>query len=103
MGVGVVAATAYAWALSVAFAYVTNRIWVFESKVRSFAGVCKEIAGFVGCRAASGAMDIFLMWFFVEVMGFSDMIIKILSNILVIIFNYVASKFWIFKKSEEKK
>ena len=39
-----------------------------------------------------------LMWLLVEMMGFSDMIIKILSNILVIIFNYVASKFWIFKK-----
>ena len=97
-GVGVMASTACAWALSVAFAYVTNRIWVFESKVRSFTGVCREIASFVGCRVASGAMDIFLMWLLVEMMGFSDMIIKILSNILVIVFNYVASKFWIFKK-----
>ena len=93
-----IVSTACAWALSVAFAYVTNRIWVFESKVRSFTGVCREIASFVGCRVASGAMDIFLMWLLVEMMGFSDMIIKILSNILVIIFNYVASKFWIFKK-----
>ena len=95
----VVSSTICAWALSVIFAYITNRIWVFESSVNTLNGICKEIVEFVGCRMISGARDVFVMWFFVDVVGCPDIIIKIISNVFVVLFNYVASKFFIFKKN----
>ncbi|WP_346663398.1 GtrA family protein [uncultured Merdimonas sp.] len=98
VSMAVVPATVLAWILSVIFAYVTNRIYVFESKTRGIRAIGREVAGFVSCRLFSGALDVGLMWLLVDMAGFPDLVIKILSNILVIIINYVASKFWIFKK-----
>lgn len=99
LAMAVVFATAMAWLLSVLFAYVTNRKFVFESTAYGTKAVMIELTGFFGCRLFSGALDIFLMWLLVDVAGFPDLIIKILSNIIVIILNYAASKFWIFKKN----
>ena len=94
----VVFATALAWLLSVIFAYVTNRKYVFESTAYGGKADLIELVSFLGCRIFSGVLDIFLMWLLVDMAGFPDLVIKILSNIIVIVLNYVASKFWIFKK-----
>lgn len=93
-----VAATIAAWVLSVIFAYITNRLWVFESSRHNFKGIIQEFSSFLICRLFSGIFDVLLMWILVDRLGFHDMIIKIGCNIFVIIFNYVVSKFWIFKK-----
>lgn len=92
-----VASNVLAWILSVLFAYITNRIWVFESKEKTFGGVMSEMLKFVGCRVATGLMDTAIMYIFVDLLSFNDMVVKVLSNILVIILNYVASKLFIFK------
>lgn len=89
--------TIIAWLLSVVFAYVTNKIWVFESKSIDLKSVFKEVISFFGCRLATGIMDLIIMIIFVNYLSFNDMIIKIISNILVIVLNYVASKLVIFK------
>ena len=93
----VVWATALAWGLSVIFAYITNRKYVFESTSYKIKEVILEMSSFFGCRIFSGFLDIFLMWILVHVVGLPDMFIKIISNIIVIVLNYIASKFWIFK------
>ena len=94
----VVPSTVIAWILSVAFAYVTNRIYVFESKADRLDDIIKEICSFVGCRLLTGGMDLLIMFVCVDIMHWNDMIIKVLSNILVIILNYLASKILIFRK-----
>ena len=91
-------ANALAWVLSVLFAYATNRKWVFESAERSLAGIARELFSFFACRALSGLMDIAIMYLFVDVLHASDMLIKVLSNVLVIIVNYIASKALVFRK-----
>lgn len=98
----VVIATVLAWVVSVAFAYFTNRIYVFGSKVKDFKGLLKEIIGFVGCRFFSGILDLLMMWFFVDVLGLRDIIIKVTANIVVIIINFLTSKLWIFKNKDFK-
>lgn len=98
LNLSVGAATALAWILSVLFAYVTNRRWVFESTARGVSAVIKEMIGFFGARLATGLMDIGLMALFVDRLGFNDLIMKIASNVLVILLNYVFSKLFIFKK-----
>ena len=90
--------TIISWILSVTFAYVTNKIWVFESNVDNKHDLLKEIVSFYGCRLSTGILDLIIMIVFVDILMFNDLIIKILSNILVIVLNYVANKLYIFKK-----
>lgn len=87
-----------AWILAVAFAYVTNKIWVFESKSWKWSVLKKEVVAFISCRLATGIMDLVIMYICVDVMNWHAMLMKICSNVLVIILNYVFSKLIIFKK-----
>lgn len=88
-----------AWILSVAFAYVTNKLWVFESRSWTWKILRKEILSFAGCRLATGIMDLAIMYVFVDLMEWPAMLMKILSNVLVIVLNYIFSKLVIFKKN----
>lgn len=97
MGLRTSLSTVIAWALSVLFAYVTNRKFVFKSKAFGFLPILKEILGFFLCRFATGLLDLVIMVVFVDFLHLNDMVIKVLSNILVIVLNYVASKLFIFK------
>lgn len=90
--------TIIAWVLSVLFAYVTNKIWVFNSNRRGLKDVLIEFIRFVSCRLTTGLIDLVIMIVFCTWLSFNDLIIKIASNILVIIMNYVFSKLIIFKK-----
>lgn len=96
-------ATTIAWILAVIVAYVTNRIWVFQSKENSVAGIVREIVSFFGARIATGLMDLGIMHLFVEVLHWPDMPVKIGSNVLVIILNYIFSKLFIFRKKKGEK
>lgn len=94
-----VPSTVAAWIVSVLFAYLTNRIWVFESKARGLPAVVREIVLFFGCRVLSGVIDVGIMWLFVDVLHCNSLLMKIISNILVVILNYLFSKVLIFRKS----
>lgn len=96
--INTVASTCVAWILSVLFAYITNKIWVFESKSTDVGVIIKEIVSFFSCRLLTGFLDVALMFVFVDVLSFNDMWMKIISNVIVIVLNYVASKLLIFKK-----
>ncbi len=91
-------ATIISWCLSVAFAYITNKLFVFESKSFNIDIILKEIIAFVSCRIFSGVCDFAFMIFAVEILKINDFIAKIIANVFVVIMNYVASKLIIFKK-----
>ncbi len=91
-------ANVISWIISVAFAYITNRIFVFKSKNKNY---FKEIASFVGARIATLLMDMFTMFLLVTVLNGNDKIAKIISQIIVIVANYIFSKLFVFKKSKE--
>ena len=97
LGTGVMFGTVAAWALAVLFAYLTNRTMVFHSSAAGAQAVLKEIVSFFGCRLGTGVVDWVIMFVFVTVLHFNDMIVKIAANIIVIVLNYVLSKFVIFK------
>lgn len=88
--------TAVAQIAAILFAYVTNRVWVFESKVKGVRGIGLEMAKFFGCRAASFVLDMGCMYVGVELLRIDDKWMKLLSNIVVIIVNYVLSKLLVF-------
>jgi putative flippase GtrA len=87
-----------AWAAAVAFAYVTNRIWVFESKRRGFVPIVGEIAAFAGGRVFTLLLQEVLMAIFFTWLGFNEYIVKIVAAVLVVILNYFISKIFVFRK-----
>lgn len=97
LGLSVMSSTVIAWFLSVLFAYVTNRKWVFHSEAEGFEAIVKEMVSFFGCRLATGFIDLACMFVFVDVLHLDDVVIKVIANVIVIVINYVASKLVIFK------
>ena len=98
LGTGVMPATIVAWVLAVLFAYVTNRKWVFHSTASGKEEIIKEIVSFFSCRIGTGVVDWLMMFVLVSCLHLPDVPIKILSNVIVIILNYILSKFVIFKQ-----
>lgn len=86
-----------AWIAAVLFAYVTNRRWVFHSKANTVSEILAEVIKFLSVRLATGIVDWMCMYIFVDVLGLHDVFIKIISNVLVIILNFSASKLIVFK------
>ncbi len=90
--------TAVALLASIIVAYATNRTMVFKSEHHGIRAVFLEFFYFIACRLISGFMDIIIMVVFVDFFHYNDLCIKLLSNVFVIIFNYAASKWLIFKR-----
>ena len=99
LGIITTIAVAMAWVISCSFAFITNKIWVFESKDRSKDGILREVISFFMSRLATLGVEEFMMWTLVDILGFNNMIIKLIANIVVIILNYVFSKLFVFKKN----
>lgn len=95
-----IGSTIVAWILAVIFAFMTNKIFVFESRSCEPDVLVQEIVSFFLCRAVTGILDISVMYIGVDLCGFYDVSIKVFSNILVILLNYVASKCMIFGKGK---
>ena len=85
------------WVAGVAFAYVTNRKFVFESKESN---KIKEATKFVSSRVVTLLLDMAIMGLGVTVLHFNDKIMKIISQVVVIVANYVFSKIFVFKKKK---
>ena len=89
-----------AWITSVLFAFVTNRRYVFEQTDNSARRLARDFISFVGCRLATGVLDVAIMYLSVDVMGWNGLVWKMISNVIVIVLNYIASKYFIFKKEQ---
>lgn len=96
----VAAATAFAWVVSVLFAYWTNHTFVFKSKVRG-KELVSEFVSFVGARVATGVLEQVIMFVMTSMMNIDDTISKLVCNFIVILCNYVFSKLWVFKKNNK--
>ncbi|NAT19121.1 GtrA family protein [Clostridioides difficile] len=90
-------ANALAWILAVLFAYVTNKFFVFESKRIEIKFLFKEFLSFVSFRLLSGVVEMLIMYVMIDLLFVNDVIVKIFTNIVVIVLNYLFSKMIIFK------
>ncbi len=86
------------WVLAVAFAYVTNKIFVFLSDDWSMPVLKKELISFITCRFFSFITDTAFMEITVSLLGLNEAAMKLLSNVFVLLINYVGSKLLVFKK-----
>ncbi len=102
-----------AWIVAVIFAFITNKLWVFESKSLSAKVLFKEIPSFFAARVLSFIIEEIGLFVLVDLLGFSkyslnvmsieisgEMISKLILAVVVVIFNYFCSKLIIFKKKK---
>ena len=87
-----------AWVVAVAFAYLTNKPFVFKSHDWSWPVVGPELTKFVGCRIGSGVLETLIIAVTVDLLHWNGNIMKLLVSILVVILNYFGSKLLVFRK-----
>lgn len=92
-----ISSTIIAWVSAVAFAFITNKLWVFDSKSFAMKTLFYEIWTFIAARLVTGVLDVLIMYFAVDVFAMNSTIWKLISNIIVIIVNFVLSKLIVFK------
>lgn len=91
------------WICAVTFAYVTNRIFVFKSKNKN---IFREVVSFFGARVATLLMEMFVMWFFITLLKLNTnlyvLIFTFITQVLVMVGNYILSKLFVFRKQSVK-
>ena len=87
-------ANVLSWIISVLFAYITNRKFVFESKNNN---ILKEVSSFFGSRLITLLFDMLIMFVGVTLLKGNDKFIKVISQVIVIVSNYIFSKLFVFK------
>ena len=96
-----------AWIAAVIFAFITNKLWVFESKSWVPKVAAREFVSFVASRLATGVIEWFgpLLLFKIgldqDLFGVKGFVAKIVCSVLVVILNYVFSKLLVFTKKKK--
>ena len=98
LGLSAAVSNAIAWVVAVAFAYLTNKPFVFKSHDWSAKTVIPELTKFVSCRVASGLMETLILLVTVDILHWNGNIWKLVTSVLVVILNYFGSKLLVFKK-----
>ena len=99
-------ANVLSWIVAVLFAYITNKLWVFESKSFKASVVGKELATFVGSRLVTGVLEwagvplLMLIGLNQPILGIEGMVAKVIVSVVVVILNYILSKLFVFKKKK---
>lgn len=88
------------WIFSVLFAFVTNKVWVFQTKSENFKELIWEFSKFIFARVVSFGMDMATMYIFIDLLNTGNLVAKIITQIVVVVANYIFSKVFIFKKVE---
>lgn len=86
---------------SVFFQYFSNRFFVFERKEQTKKEVWIEFGKFMSARAVTAILDIAIMYVGVSLLKFNELIMKVFTNVIVIILNYIFSKFLVFTKKSK--
>lgn len=90
------------WFCSVLFAYITNKLFVFESKTDTLKAFLIEMTSFFLARIISGALcDVGTFALMVKVFHINDIFSKIVTQVMVVIVNYLFSKLIIFRKKKD--
>lgn len=97
LGFTAAVSNAAAWVAAVAFAFLTNKPFVFKSMDWSAKTVIPELISFIGCRVASGVMETAILLVTVDILGWNGNIWKLITSVLVVILNYIGSKLLVFR------
>ena len=101
IGVDKIVSNLIAFIISVIFAYIVNKEYVFETKWEGIQNVFKEFSSFVISRIGTGLLcDILIFAFMINILNINDVISKIFTQILVVILNYIIGKWFVFKQNK---
>lgn len=92
---------AIAWIISVVFAYITNKFFVFNSSYINKDVIIEEFIKFMNCRLISGLSEVVLLFLFVDLLLMNDIVAKLIIGVLVVLINFIFSKVFIFKGVDE--
>lgn len=96
-GISLFISNTLAWILAFIFAFISNKLWVFESRKWTGGKAVREMFGFLSARLATLLLDTFFMWFMVDGFRVNGTLSKICSNIITTVANYIISKFVVFR------
>ncbi|MCR5421654.1 MAG: GtrA family protein [Lachnospiraceae bacterium] len=95
------------WVICVIFTFLTNKLFVFRSKVRSASGIAREFVSFVAARVFTLVLEDLVIWIGCDKLGYDvgmgKLAVKLIGQFIVIVTNYVLSKLIIFKKAADPK
>ena len=94
-------ANVIAWVAAVLFAFVTIRIWVFQSRQHGAVAILGELLTFAGGRVMTLLLQEGIFFVFVDLLAWNQYAVKIAAAVLVVILNYVISKLLVFRKVEK--
>ncbi|MCI8514363.1 MAG: GtrA family protein [Lachnospiraceae bacterium] len=94
-------ATVLSWILAVTFAFITNKLFVFQSRKKGALAVLREAFSFFSCRLMSLAFEIVFMFVTVDRLYIDDFLAKCMTQAFIFLLNYLFSKFLIFRKTKE--
>ena len=98
LGIPAAVSNVIAWVVAVAFAFLTNKPFVFRSHDWSASVVLPELTKFVGCRVGSGLLETLIIFVLVDCLTFSGLWVKLFTSVMVVVLNYIGSKLLVFKK-----
>lgn len=102
IGVHNVVSTILANIIAVIFSFITNKLLVFESKTAVGKEALSEMISFFGYRFAAGVLEVIIMFVAVDVLHQNSILWKLIANIIVIVINYVTSKWLVFKDKRKR-
>ena len=94
-------ANVIAWIIAVLFAYVTNRIWVFNSHCETKLAFVKEVLAFYGGRVFTLLVEEGMLFVFIKLLSVNALVVKIIAQVIIIVLNYVISKLLVFRKKKD--
>jgi Predicted membrane protein len=97
LGMNALTANVVDWVICVVFAYLTNRTWVFKNKAQDVKGIVRECSSFMLGRLGTLALEEAILWLGIDFLRINGMAVKIVAQVLVIVGNYVISKFFVFR------
>ncbi|VTX49122.1 GtrA-like protein [uncultured Leptotrichia sp.] len=89
--------TIFSWLIAVIFSFLGNKYFVFQ--LNSSLNFWKELNYFMLTRYITGILDIIVMFIGVDIFKYNDVIIKIISNIIIIVLNYILARYFVFKNN----
>ena len=101
VGLSAVIANIWSWIITVMFAFLTNRVWVFASRTEGLKEFFKQMMSFYAGRILTLVIEEAILFIFIDLLGGNSILVKIVAQVIVIVLNYVISKLLIFKKSDK--
>lgn len=98
LGMSALSGNVIDWIICVLFAYFTNRTWVFKDKAKDSKGILREALTFAGGRLGTLAMEELVLFVGINLLSINSLAVKVFAQFLVVVGNYVISKWFVFKK-----